>query len=286
MKRPRALLAPLDVAHVLTVRRARGLVAIFDLDGTLAPIAPTPQAARIPHATRRALHRLAQRHDTTVGIVSGRPLVQVERLVGRSRLWLAGLHGAVRRAPGEPVRRLWSRDLQLTSTHLASALSGVLGEVAGVMIEPKGPAVAVHVRAAAPAGRTRARIVVSRLRPAGWRLLEGRRVFELLPAGLPSKGDAVRWIAAGRPAATIIYLGDDATDEDAFRALRGGDFPVVVDRARARAERPPGGASTSARFVLRGSDAVRALLERLTSDDPKPRASGRPPRGNRGHCAD
>ncbi len=229
--------------------------------------------------SRRALHRLARRHDTTVGIVSGRPLVQVERLVGRSRLWLAGLHGATQRAPGEPVRRLWSPDLQRTGAQLARALAAALGDVAGVVIEPKGPAVAVHVRAATPAGRTRARIVVSRLRPAGWRLLEGRRVFELLPAGLPSKGDALRWIAAERPAAAILYLGDDATDEDAFRALGRGDFPVMVDPARARAERPPGGGSTSARFVLRGRDAVRALLERLTSDDARPRASRR-------HCAD
>ena len=284
-QRRRALVAPLEIARVLAARRAHGLVAIFDLDGTLAPIAPTPRAARVPDRTRRALHRLARRHDTTVGIVSGRPLAQVERLVGRSRLWLAGLHGAMRRAPGEPVRRLWSRVLEGAGAQLAGQLSRALGDVVGVVVEPKGPAVAVHVRAAAPRGRTRARAVVRSLRPVGWRLLEGRRVFELLPPGLPTKGDAVRWIAAAHPSAAIIYLGDDATDEDAFRALGRGDFPVMVDPAQARAERPPGGGSASARFVLRGSEAVRALVERLASDDAEPRASGRSPRGCR-HCAD
>src|SRR5262245_31402692 len=98
----------LDIARLLEARRSGGLVAIFDLDGTLAPIAPTPAAARVSVAARRALRRLVGRADTTVGVVSGRPLAEVMRLVGRRGFWLAGLHGAVRRPPGGGVRRVWS----------------------------------------------------------------------------------------------------------------------------------------------------------------------------------
>jgi trehalose 6-phosphate phosphatase len=269
--RRRIPVRPLDVARLLDARAAAGLVAIFDVDGTLAPIAPTPDAARVPADTRRALRRLARRADTIVGFVSGRPLAQLERLVGRTGVWLAGLHGAVRRAPGGRVRRLWSDDVHRTGARLARALATSLAGVRGVTIEPKGPVVAVHTRAASPAGRARVRKVVTALRPAGWSRLEGRRVVELRPAGLPTKAAAVVWIAARRPAAAILYVGDDATDEDAFRALRDGDFPVLVDATRARAERRSGTRLTHARFALGGTAAVRELVQRLADAPPRAR---------------
>src|SRR5262249_16833535 len=117
--RRRSPVPPLDVAHVLEVRAARGLVAVFDVDGVLAPIAPTPDAARVPPATRRALRLLARRADTVVGIVSGRPLEQVDRLVGHGGFWRAGLHGAARRGPDDPVRLLWPRNVQQEGVRLA-----------------------------------------------------------------------------------------------------------------------------------------------------------------------
>src|SRR5262249_40057132 len=98
--RVRVTLPVLDTTLVLEARDRAGLVAIFDLDGTLAPIAPTPARARVSAAVRRGLHRLARKPDMVIGVVSGRPLKQVERLVGGRDLWLAGLHGAVRRRPG------------------------------------------------------------------------------------------------------------------------------------------------------------------------------------------
>ena len=262
----------LDVARVLDARAAGGLVAIFDVDGTLAPIAPTPDAARVPVETRRALRRLARRGDTVVGFVSGRPLPELEHLVGRSGVWLAGLHGAVRRAPGARVRRLWSDEVHQLGTRLSRSLATALADVRGVMVEPKGPVVAVHTRAASPPGRARVRNVVSSLRPSGWSVLEGRRVVELRPDGLPTKADAVSWIASERPGAAILYVGDDATDEDAFRALRRGDFPVLVDAGRAMAEQGAGVTLTRARFGLAGIDAVRALVEAL-ADAPEGRSA-------------
>lgn len=263
MRHPRAS-EPLDVARVLDARRARGLVAVFDVDGTLAPIAPTPAEARVPMATRQALRRLGRRRDTLVGIVSGRPLEQVERLVGPG-FWLAGLHGAVRRPPGGRVARLWSAEVARTGSLLARTLAASLRDVPGAVVEPKGPVVAVHVRAASPAGRARVRNLVTRARPARWSLLEGRRVLELRPDGLPSKGDAVQWIAARRPGAAILYVGDDATDEDAFHTLRRDDFAVRVGGAAAHRERGRGhaGATTGALFTLPDTTAVGALVATL-----------------------
>jgi trehalose-6-phosphatase len=71
-----AALPVLDVERVRAARARGGLVAIFDLDGTLAPIAPTPVLARVPEDARRALHRLARHPDTVeIGRASGRERV-------------------------------------------------------------------------------------------------------------------------------------------------------------------------------------------------------------------
>ena len=262
-----AALPVLDVERVRAARARAGLVAIFDLDGTLAPIAPTPALARVPEDARRALHRLARQPDTVVGVVSGRPLAQVSRLVGARDLWLAGVHGAVRRPPGGPIARLWSDDVRRAGARLARALTVALRAVPGVLVEPKGPVVAVHTRAASPAARTRVHDVVCRLLPPGWVLLEGRRVAELRPRGLPTKADAVRWITQSRPGAAVLYVGDDATDEDAFRVLQSRDFPVIVDPARSRAERTSP-MPTRARYTLDSPEAVHRLLTQLCHPDP------------------
>ena len=109
--RPPRVPQPLDVARVLAARRGRGLVAVFDVDGTLAPIAPTPADARVPPETRRALRRLARRRDTLVGIVSGRPIAQVARLVGPGFHHLAM---AVPTAVVRSARQLYRARRQLT----------------------------------------------------------------------------------------------------------------------------------------------------------------------------
>src|SRR5262249_8963894 len=172
MRRRLSIPRPLDVARVLDARRAGGLVAIFDLDGTLAPIAPTPAAARVPVSTRRALRRLGPRADSPGGVVAGRALADRMRLVGRRHAWLAGVHGAARRAPDGRVQRLWSASNARVSAELARTLAAALDDVRGVVIERKGPVVAVHVRAATPAGRAHALNVVMAARTEGWSLLQ------------------------------------------------------------------------------------------------------------------
>jgi len=263
MRRASHATRPLDVARLLAARRTHGLVTVWDVDGTLAPIAPTPEEAHVPVATLQALRRLARRADTLVAVVSGRPLAQVERLVGRSNLWLSGLHGGARRAPGGPVRHFWGPTAYRRGGRLAHDLAEALAGVPGVRIEPKGPVVAVHVRGVDAAGRVHARKVVRQARPTGWQVLEGRRVLELRPRRLPTKADAVRWIAARRPGAAVLYVGDDATDEDAFAVLGRGDFAVRVESRRARAERGTA-FRTHARWRVAGHTGVARLIERLS----------------------
>lgn len=260
-------MTPLPIDDLLRARRRRGLVAIFDVDGVLAPIAPSPELARVPPATRRTLHQLAERPGTLVGVVSGRPLGQVARMVGRDGLWLAGLHGAMRRPPGGRIDRAWTDEQLRRGRQLARGLRLDLAGLANVRIESKGPLVAVHVRGAAAGAAAQAADAAAARCPAGWHVLTGRRVYELRPRGFPDKGDAVRWIRAQRPGSPVLYLGDDTTDEDAFRVLGARDFPVLVDPHAGSAEHPRWRESTSARWTLADVTAAADLLELLATAD-------------------
>jgi len=253
----------LDVEAVLAARRRRGLVAVFDVDGTLLPIARAPEAVVVPSELRAALAGLAARTDTVLGIVSGRPVADVLRLLGTPHARLVGMHGYERRPPGGPIERRWPPRASSAARSLGRTLRTRIPAHLNLRFEYKGPLLAVHVRGLPPAMRDRVARIVRASCPPDRVVLEGRRVFELRPADAPTKGDGVRWIASALPGAAVLFVGDDVTDEDGFSVLGPRDFPVqVVDPAAVR-ERAFG--TTAARAALGSTDAVRNLVEILAS---------------------
>src|SRR5258706_4807812 len=140
----------LPLEAVLDARRRRGLVAVFDFDGTLVHIARPPEAVPAVPTTAAALDAIARRGDTTVGVVSGRPVARLIELVPASAIWLFGLHGWEYRAPhGVPVRA-WTEDACAVARRQRERIAAALGAPNGERIEDKGPIVAVHTRNATP----------------------------------------------------------------------------------------------------------------------------------------
>lgn len=260
----------LPIDAVLAARRRRGLVAVFDFDGTLVHIARSPDAVHAIPATAARLETLARRPDTTVGVVSGRPLARLIELVPAPSIWLFGLHGWEHRPPHGVAVSRWPPDALDLGRRQRELIIARLGEPQGERIEDKGPMVAVHTRIATPERRRQVEGVVRDARLPGLELIEGRRVLELRPLGGPTKGTAVRAIAGSRPAAPILYVGDDTTDEDAFAVLGPGDFGVLVDDAHAHEERPQGSA-TRARWRVPDTESVLALVRALAVEE-----AGRP----------
>jgi trehalose-phosphatase len=258
-------LPTLSLDQLLTLRHARGLVAIFDFDGTLVEIEPSPQAVRAQPETATWLEALSRRADTTVAVVSGRPLAQLERLIDVPDVWLVGLHGWEQREPHRPAERWWTDAQVAVARRQTDALRMRLGRSEGETIEEKGPLVAVHTRKARPERRRRVDEIVRATRLPELDLIAGRRVLELRPAQARTKGTAVQTIAASRRAAPVLYVGDDTTDEDAFAVLGADDFAVVVDDPAARLERPHG-SRTRAGYSLRGPTAVGRVLAGLVAD--------------------
>ena len=242
--------------------------ALFlDYDGTLSPIAPRPEMATLPAETRETLRRLAA--YLPVVIVSGRGREDVAALVGLPDLVYAGSHGFDIAGPppaaGAPPLRLEVGDgIPERIDGAAERLRRELAGIEGVLVEPKRFAISVHFRLADERDLPRIERAVDETLAAipGLRKAHGKMLFELRPDVDWDKGHALLWLldALGldRPEVLPLYIGDDLTDEDAFRTIAGRGIGILVGEEERE---------TAAEYRLRDPREVRELLERMIKDE-------------------
>ncbi len=209
--------------QTLAAGRPRGL--LLDIDGTISPIAPTPEAARLLPGMPALLERAADTFEVTAA-VSGRSAADARHMVGMARLLYIGNHGLERWLPDEdsphiiPEARPYLPTIDQALTFAERDLAPRLN---GLLVERKGPSGSIHTRGCADPQQA-LRSVVEALRPLterlGLRLTEGKLVAEIRPPLAVNKGTAIAGLAQERRLRSAIYLGDDTTDIDAFRALR------------------------------------------------------------------
>jgi trehalose 6-phosphate phosphatase len=253
---------PLALDHGDELRRTvseRRPAVFLDYDGTLTPIVGRPEDAALPPRTRAAIERLAAL--VPVAILSGRDLQDVRRMVGIDGITYAGSHGFdLVRTDGSVHQRgrEFLPDLDAAERGLGPRLEGI----PGARVERKAFAIAVHFRQAdddrvpeIDAAVAEVAAEHPRLRRTG-----GKKIFELRPDLDWDKGKALdsllEELGLGGDDVLPIYVGDDDTDEDAFRAIAGGGLGLVV-----RGERDA--RPTSARYALRDTEEARAFLELL-----------------------
>jgi trehalose-phosphatase len=241
-------------------RRARGrpLAVFLDYDGTLSPIVERPELAVLDDATRATVASLAAR--CPVAVVSGRDRHDVQARVGLSTIAYAGSHGFdIALADGARHEHPAGQERLAALDRAEAALRAALAGVDGALVERKRYSIATHFRLVADADLPRVERAVGAALAPGLRRKEGKKVVELQPDVPWDKGAAVRWLLdalALGPDALPLYVGDDVTDEDAFRAVRDDGLGVVVlDRPRA----------TAATLSLRDPGQVRELLDQLAA---------------------
>ncbi|MFC3711931.1 trehalose-phosphatase [Sphingoaurantiacus capsulatus] len=209
--------------------------ALFlDLDGTLAPIAATPDLVVLPPDVGAALVSVQVALDGRVAVISGRSVADLGRLVGLPALYLAGVHGLERRFPDGRAEDV------LPSAEMAAA-RGRIAELAGreprLLVEDKGLGIAVHFRLAPDLGPLVEREVRDIAADAGLTVQTGKMVVELRQPGA-DKGAAVGAFMEVPPfaGARPIFVGDDDTDECAFEAVAAlGGYGVLVGEPRVTA---------------------------------------------------
>jgi trehalose-phosphatase len=216
---------------------------LLDYDGTLTPIVEHPDAARLSSAMQRVLALLSQEARFQVGLVSGRSLADLRTRVDGQGLFLAGNHGLEIEGPGLSYLHPEMQRLRPQLDALVQALRRDLAAIPGAWVEDKGLTLSVHIRQV-PATRVpevEGRLLAHAGPAMGAGLLAlrtGKAVLEVRPFVAWDKGEAVRWIAAQisreMPQSHVlpVYIGDDDTDEDAFRVLRSDGIGIVVGRAR------------------------------------------------------
>jgi trehalose 6-phosphate phosphatase len=226
----------------------RRVLLAFDFDGTLAPIVRDPDAAAMRAATAQRLAEVARLYPCVV--ISGRALSDVRRKVATVPLRAVyGNHGMEPWSGLARARRLAAK----WRTQLAYSLP----PVPGVVIEDKGPSLAIHYRQARARTLLRRLIleVVADLQHS--RVVDGKMVVNLLPADAPDKGIALLRVCRRLHCDSAIYLGDDHNDEDAFAIA--SKLPLLGIRV-GRSPR------SRARYFLSRQKDVDDLLARLLEE--------------------
>jgi trehalose 6-phosphate phosphatase len=242
---------------------------LCDIDGTLAPIVERAEDAAVPEATSRLLGRLARRYRV-VACISGRGAAEARRIVGVGGIAYAGSHGAELLLPGQqqavlvPAFDTWKDRVHEFALGKDSAALRMMR----VRIEDKGAIVAFHWRGARDeaAALTAVQGIAGEAESAGLLTHWGRKVLEIRPPVPIDKGQAVRELVRRAPVRTALFGGDDATDLDAFDALKELREEGALDTAIAvgvRSDEGPPAIVERADLVVDGTTGFVQVLEVL-----------------------
>jgi len=225
-------------------------ISLFvDLDGTIAPLEATPEAVGPDKVRRKLLDALGARLGGRLAVISGRALADLDRVLEGRIAAIGAVHGLVLRMPDGRIIEAGGSERVREALDDFRALAAVDGSL---LVEDKGAAASLHYRRhpeAGPACRDLAARVGARL---GLTVQEGDMVVEVRAPG-PDKGAAVAAFMSRAPFAghTPVFLGDDFTDENGFRAAtKLGGYGVVVGHRR----------PTAATYALASVDEARAWL--------------------------
>jgi len=248
------------------IRAASHILLLSDYDGTLTPIVGRPDEAILSPTVREKLSALARKPTFSVGIISGRSLSEAKALLRVEGIYYAGNHGLEIEGPGLKFIHPAAKAAEDTIKDLARQFSVKLGSMEGVIVEDKGLSLSVHYRLVKKGEENEVAEIFRQvtspwLRDGKIRVTSGKKVWEVRPPIDWHKGKAVETIMKelevilGGGQWLTIYLGDDTTDEDAFRVIhRPQGWSIFVG-----GENP----SSKADYFLNSTSEVEDLLSRL-----------------------
>ncbi|MGH3090152.1 MAG: trehalose-phosphatase [Rubrobacteraceae bacterium] len=239
---------------------------LTDIDGTLAPIAPTPDAAKVPEELKRLVADLSEKYLLVAGI-TGRKTEEARDLVGLDALAYFGNHGFEVLRDGE-VEVIPKALPYLEKVEELERLSHENLDPLGAFVEDKGITASIHFRNAPPdVGEKCVEFVREHGERLGLRVTVGRGIVEARPPIKTDKGTAVRTLIEEYRPEKAMFLGDDTTDLDAFRELERlreeGTLEDIL-RVGVKSDEGPPEIVSEADIVVEGvegvGEALRALL--------------------------
>ncbi|MBI2118498.1 MAG: trehalose-phosphatase [Elusimicrobia bacterium] len=257
--------SPLQKKIVEKIQCSSQLLFLLDYDGTLSPIVSKPQESRLKRSTQTVLKALTKNSRFTLGIITGRSVQQIKRLTGLKKVIIAGNHGLQLWSPKLKERYNRAAGFKYRIKEMKRVLHGLEEKFTGSYLEDKKISLAYHYRLTNPSLYSKIKTeFFERIDP--WvkgqkiRVLEIKKGWEVLPPILWDKGKAVKWILTRCPKTTLsFFIGDDVTDEAAFKALASKGVSIRVGRKK----------SSAAQYFLKNVPEVEKFLFTLADSGKK-----------------
>lgn len=215
------------------LKDAEQIFLFLDYDGTLTPIVSHPEKAHLSEDVKVLLSNLKKNRRILLAIVSGRSLRDIRNRIGLKGVYYVGNHGFEIFEPRHGMKLFVSKRIVHALGQIRDRLKDQFREVEGILLEDKGYVLAVHYRNVDP---RRVPPLLMKLKEetmnstASLCLGFGKYVFEVRPKSTVNKGVAILELLnhAVPDKVLPIYIGDDQTDEDAFKALKGRGMTIFV----------------------------------------------------------
>ncbi len=246
---------------LMKTNHAQSLAWFLDIDGTLLDLAASPQAVKIPEELVVSLDRLARSPYHHVALISGRSLSDIDHLFPNPLLSKSGNHGAEYYCNHELWLHRWSRRFLTVRSQVLEGISALPEQFPGLLVEDKQYSMSIHYRHVdAPQHAALANTLKTCLSSMeGIVIHPAKLCWEIRPQPGPTKGDAVKDLSnkvfplLPSPVLPVI-IGDDRTDEDAFKAIS----PAITIHV--------GNNPTQALYRLNSPHQVRELLASVSRD--------------------
>lgn len=250
---PRSTLKPEGIylfEHLDEMPR-EGIFLFLDYDGTLTPIAESPDKAVLSLAMRNIIIKLNE--IMPLAVITGRSIDNIKAILGIEDIIYAGNHGAEIWDGKELVSGRQFSDAKEELAVVVAELKDALASISGVIIEDKGLTASVHYRMVSSEDLCRVINIfwsIADTHKNKFTITSGKKVLEVRPHNIWNKGDAVKWIwERFHPDKRPVYIGDDRTDEDAFRSIKGRGIGISI------------GKSDTADYFLKKQEEVQRLLQ-------------------------
>ncbi|MFC2043842.1 trehalose-phosphatase [Chloroflexota bacterium] len=253
------------IGHQL--KYASHILLLADYDGTLTPIVQRPELANLSKDTRLLLKALSHQQQLTLAIISGRALTDLKHKVRIRDIIYAGNHGLEIEGPGINFVYPMAKEIIPILDVLHSLLSQSLRAIEGALVENKGLSLSVHYREVTEDKIEEVKNILERVAASAQasgtvRITTGKKMYEIRPTVDWNKGNATellmqRYGKGDRKSELLsIFLGDDLTDEDAFKVIEDYENGISVAVGNTRQ-------NTIARYFLESPDEVVKFLGML-----------------------
>jgi trehalose-phosphatase len=242
------------------LRVAERIFLFLDYDGTLADIVLHPEDANLPREVRTTLSALKKTPRISMAIVSGRSLSDIRNRVGLSGIHYVGNHGLEIFTPKSGMRQLLPKETIGALRTICDRLNCHFKGIEGILVEDKRCTLAVHYRTVDPRWVPSILMILEQeikksITPLCLRF--GKMVFEVRPRRPVNKGTTILDLLgkADQNGVLPIYIGDDQTDEDAFRVLKRRGITIVVGI--------PKPTISSAQYYVKDPSEVHGFLKKI-----------------------